>query len=37
VQESAWRWPNFLPAEISCPGIGKLLIHELALDKVNAI
>jgi zinc D-Ala-D-Ala carboxypeptidase len=28
VPESAWRWPNFSPAEIACRGTGKLLIND---------
>jgi zinc D-Ala-D-Ala carboxypeptidase len=35
--EGAWRWPNFSPAEIACRGTGKLLINELALDKLQAL
>ena len=27
VPESAWRWPNFSPAEIACRGTGKLLVN----------
>ena len=30
VPERAWRWPNFSPAEIACPGTGKLLVNEPA-------
>jgi zinc D-Ala-D-Ala carboxypeptidase len=37
VPESAWRWPNFGPAEIACRGTGKLLVNELALDKLQAL
>ena len=37
VPESAWRWPNFSPAEIACRGTGKLLINEVALDKLQAL
>lgn len=37
VPESAWRWPNFSPAEIACRGTGKLLINEPALDKLQAL
>ena len=33
VPASAWRWPNFSPAEIACRGTGKLLVNEPALDK----
>ncbi|MCE8512315.1 DUF882 domain-containing protein [Ruegeria pomeroyi] len=35
--ESAWRWPNFSPAEIACHGTGKLLINEGALDRLQAL
>ncbi len=35
--ESAWRWPNFSPAEIACRGTGKLLINEPALDRLQAL
>ena len=34
VPESAWRWPNFSPAEIACRGTGKLLVNDPALDKL---
>ncbi|MDP5306235.1 D-Ala-D-Ala carboxypeptidase family metallohydrolase [Paracoccus sp. 2205BS29-5] len=37
VPESAWRWPNFSPAEIACRGTGKLLNNEPALDKLQAL
>ncbi len=37
VAESAWRWPNFSPAEIACRGTGKLLINDAALDKLQAL
>ena len=37
VPESAWRWPNFSPAEIACRGTGKLLITASALDKLQAL
>lgn len=37
VPESAWRWPNFSPAEIACRGTGKLLINEPAMDKLQAL
>ncbi len=37
VPENAWRWPNFSPAEIACRGTGKLLIDELALDRLQAL
>jgi hypothetical protein len=37
VPESAWRWPNFSPAEIAWRGTGKLLINEPALDKLQAL
>jgi len=37
VPESAWRWPNFSPAEIACRGTDELLINEPALDKLQAL
>jgi len=37
VPESAWRWPNFSPAEIACRGTGKLLVNDPALDKLQAL
>ena len=37
VPESAWRWPNFSPAEIACRGTAKLLVNEAALDKLQAL
>jgi len=37
VPDTAWRWPNFSPAEIACRGTGKLLINEPALDKLQAL
>jgi len=37
VPGTAWRWPNFSPAEIACRGTGKLLINEAALDKLQAL
>ena len=37
VPESAWRWPDFSPAEIACRGTGKLLVNEAALDKLQAL
>ena len=37
VPEGAWRWPNFSPAEIACRGTGKLLVHEAALDRLQAL
>ena len=37
VPASAWRWPNFSPAEIACRGTGKLLVNEPALDKLQAL
>src|SRR5690606_20094323 len=37
VPESAWRWPNFSPAEIACRGTGKLLVNEPALDRLQAL
>ena len=37
VPKSAWRWPNFSPAEIACRGSGKLLVNEPALDRLQAL
>jgi len=37
VPDTAWRWPNFSPAEIASRGDGKLLINEPALDKLQAL
>ncbi len=37
VPVSAWRWPNFSPAEIACRGSGSLRINEEALDKLQAL
>ena len=30
-------WPNFSPAEIACRGTGKLLLNQVALDKLQAL
>ena len=35
--EDGWRWRNFSPAEIACRGSGKLLVHEGALDALQAL
>ena len=37
VPATAWRWPNFSPAEIACRGTGKLLVNEAALDTLQAL
>jgi hypothetical protein len=37
VPATAWRWPNFSPAEIVCRGSGRLLVNEAALDKLQAL
>ena len=37
VPKAAWRWANFLPAEIACRGTGNLLVNEAALDKRQAL
>jgi hypothetical protein len=37
VPESAWRWPNFSPAEIACRGTGQIKLHPEALDKLQAL
>jgi zinc D-Ala-D-Ala carboxypeptidase len=35
VPRELWRWPNFSPEEIACRGTGKILINELALDRLQ--
>ncbi|MCT4334308.1 D-Ala-D-Ala carboxypeptidase family metallohydrolase [Paracoccus sp. YLB-12] len=37
VPNDSWRWPNFSPAEIACRGTGSILIHEAALDRLQAL
>ena len=37
VPKDSWRWPNFSPAEIACRGLGSILIHEAALDRLQAL
>ncbi len=37
VPKDSWRWPNFSPAEIACRGTGSILIHEAALDRLQAL
>ena len=37
VAPGDWRWPNFSPAEIACRGTGRLLVHEGALDALQAL
>ena len=37
VPKDSWRWPNFSPAEIACRGTGAILIHEAALDRLQAL
>ena len=37
VPASAWRWPNFSPAEIASRGTGQLLVNEAALDALQAL
>lgn len=37
VPDSAWRWPNFSPAEIACRGTGQLKLNPDALDKLQAL
>ncbi len=37
VPATAWRWPDFSPAEIACRGTGKLLVNEQALDRLQAL
>lgn len=37
VAPDTWRWPDFSPAEIACRGTGTLLVHEGALDALQAL
>jgi hypothetical protein len=37
VPEAKWRWKNFSPAEIACRGTGKLLVNQVALDRLQAL
>ena len=37
VPADAWRWKNFSPAEIACRGTGKLIVNEVALDRLQAL
>jgi hypothetical protein len=37
VPTSAWRWPNFSPAEIACRGTGALKLNTEALDKLQVL
>lgn len=37
VPDSAWRWPNFSPAEIACRGTGAIKINTEAMDKLQAL
>ena len=37
VPKESWRWQNFSPAEIACRGTGSILIHEQALDRLQAL
>ena len=37
VPVTAWRWPDFSPAEMACRGTGRLLINEEALDRLQAL
>ena len=37
VPRDSWRWPNFSPAEIACRGTGSILIHDAALDRLQAL
>jgi zinc D-Ala-D-Ala carboxypeptidase len=37
VPATTWRWSNFSPAEIACRGTGRLLVNEVALDKLQAL
>lgn len=37
VPKTAWRWPNFSPAEIACRGTGAIKIDTEAMDKLQAL
>lgn len=37
VPDTAWRWPNFSPAEIACRGSGQLKLVPEALDRLQAL
>jgi zinc D-Ala-D-Ala carboxypeptidase len=37
VPKGQWRWENFSPREIACKGTGKLLVDEVALDKLQEL
>lgn len=37
VPASAWRWPDFSPAEIACRGTGRLLVNEDALGRLQVL
>ena len=37
VPASAWRWPNFSPAEIACRGTGQLKLVPEAMDRLQAL
>ncbi len=37
VLDGAWRWKNFSPAEIACRGTSKILVNEVALDRLLAL
>lgn len=37
VPATAWRWPDFAPAEIACRSTGKLLVNAPALDRLQAL
>ncbi|PQO23989.1 peptidase M15 [Rhodobacteraceae bacterium WD3A24] len=37
VPDADWWWQDFSPAEIACCGTGKLLVHEEALDTLQAL
>ncbi|WP_127143319.1 YcbK family protein [Pelagibacterium montanilacus] len=37
IPEGTWRWPSFSPEEIACRGTGAILVHEEALDRLQAL
>jgi zinc D-Ala-D-Ala carboxypeptidase len=37
VPADYWRWHNFSPSEIACRGTGRLVVHEGAMDRLQAL
>jgi hypothetical protein len=37
VPKDKWRWANFSPREIACKGTGRVLVDEVALDKLQEL